>query len=319
MCGIAGFNWPDQRLVKTMMDALRHRGPDDEGFYVDDAVSLGHRRLSIVDLSEMGHQPMVYEHGGRRAIVTFNGEIFNFHEVRAALAGKGYRFRSESDTEIVLASYIEWGSDCVHHFNGMWAFALYDEAEKRLLLSRDRFGEKPLHYRLNDGNLIFASEIKAILAHPVRRRANREIVSDYLYKGEAQGRLESFFEDILMLPPAHNAVFDLRAKRMTLARYYEPRHGRRRVAPDEFRAALKKAVERRLIADNNTRPSQRRLEEKGRAPARNSALERPGPCSLPRDARQARRFDLARRGPEQVQAPAGLRPRLLHNHEADAS
>lgn len=249
MCGIAGFNWPDQRLVKTMMDALRHRGPDDEGFYVDDAVSLGHRRLSIVDLSEMGHQPMVYEHGGRRAIVTFNGEIFNFHEVRAALAGKGYRFRSESDTEIVLASYIEWGSDCVHHFNGMWAFALYDEAESRLLLSRDRFGEKPLHYCLNDGKLIFASEIKAILAHPVRRRANREVVSDYLYKGEAQGRLESFFEDVLMLPPAHNAVFDLRAKRMTLAKYYEPRHSHRRVAPDEFRATLKKAVERRLIAD----------------------------------------------------------------------
>src|SRR5436305_1052857 len=102
--------------------------------------------------------------------------------------------------------------DCVRQFNGMWAFALYDEAARQLFLSRDRFGEKPLHYFLEEGRLIFASEIKAILAHPVRRRANREVVSDYLYKGEAQGRLESFFEDIVMLPPAHNAVFDLRTK-----------------------------------------------------------------------------------------------------------
>jgi asparagine synthase (glutamine-hydrolysing) len=249
MCGIAGFNWPDQRMVKTMMDTLRHRGPDDEGFYVNDEISLGHRRLSIVDLSEMGHQPMVYEHGGRRVMVTFNGEIFNFREIRQALEAKGYRFRTESDTEIILASYIEWGCECVHRFNGMWAFALYDEAASQLFLSRDRFGEKPLHYYLDGGKLIFASEIKAILAHPIRRRANREVVSGYLYKGEAQGRLESFFEDILMLPPAHNAVFNLRTKRLILAEYYEPRRGNRRVTPDEFRATLKKAVERRLVAD----------------------------------------------------------------------
>ena len=176
MCGIAGFNWPDQRMVKTMMDALRHRGPDDEGFHVSGEVSLGHRRLSIVDLSKLGHQPMVYEHGDRRVIVTFNGEIFNYREVRQALEAKGYRFRSESDTEIILASYIEWGFECVHRFNGMWAFALYDEAASQLFLSRDRFGEKPLHYYLESEKLIFASEIKAILAHPIRRRANREYI-----------------------------------------------------------------------------------------------------------------------------------------------
>ena len=157
MCGIAGFNWPDQPMVKTMMDTLRHRGPDDEGFYANDEVSLGHRRLSIVDLSEKGRQPMVYEHGGRRVIVTFNGEIFNYREVRQELETKGYRFRSESDTEIILASYIEWGGDCVLRLNGMWAFALYDEAASELFLSRDRFGEKPLHYYLDGGKLIFAS------------------------------------------------------------------------------------------------------------------------------------------------------------------
>jgi asparagine synthase (glutamine-hydrolysing) len=137
----------------------------------------------------------------------------------------------------------------VHQFNGMWAFALYEEGAGQLFLSRDRFGEKPLHYRLQDGKLIFASEIKAILAHPIRRRANREVVSDYLYKGEAQGRLESFFEDILMLPPAHNAVIELRSGRMTMEKYYEPRRGNGRVQPDEFRATLKAAVERRLVSD----------------------------------------------------------------------
>jgi asparagine synthase (glutamine-hydrolysing) len=249
MCGIVGFNWPDQRMVKSMMDAVRHRGPDDEGHFVNEHVSLGHRRLSIVDLSELGRQPMAYEHRGRRVIVTFNGEIFNYRELRGVLEGKGHRFRSGSDTEIILGSYIEWGLECVHRFNGMWAFAIYEEAARRLMLSRDRFGEKPLHYHFDGRKLIFASEIKAILVHPVRRRANREIVSDYLYKGEANGSLESFFEGICMLPPAHNAVLDLDTGTMSVSKYYGPRQGNRKVRPDEFRATLKKAVERRLIAD----------------------------------------------------------------------
>ena len=249
MCGIAGFSWRDERLVQAMMDTLRHRGPDDEGSYADENVSLGHRRLSIVDLSELGHQPMVYERAGRRVIVTFNGEIFNYRDVRQVLEAKGFAFRSGSDTEVILASYLEWGSECVHQFNGMWAFVVYEPAVRQLFLSRDRFGEKPLHYRLVDGKLIFASEIKAILAHPVPRRANREAVADYLYRAEANGRLDSFFQDIVMLPPAHNAMFDLDARRLVVQKYYEPRRGSRRVAPDEFRATLRKSVERRLIAD----------------------------------------------------------------------
>jgi asparagine synthase (glutamine-hydrolysing) len=249
VCGIAGFTWTDEKLVKAMMDSLRHRGPDDEGFFVNQDVSLGHRRLSIIDLSELGHQPMAYDRDGRRVILTYNGEIFNFREVRAELEAKGYRFRSESDTEIILAAYLEWGPECVTRLNGMWAFALYDETARSLFLSRDRFGEKPLHYHLRDGKLVFASEIKAILEHPLRRRANAQVVSNYLYKGEAQGSLESFFEDVLMLPPAHNAVFDLRARTMRISRYYEPQNGTRRVDPDEFRGALKKAVERRLVSD----------------------------------------------------------------------
>lgn len=249
MCGIAGFNWTDERLVRAMTDSLRHRGPDDEGFFLDGEVSLGHRRLSIIDLSEKGRQPMEYERDGRRAIVTYNGEIFNYREVRRSLESNGYRFRSESDTEVILAAYLEWGPECVHRLNGMWGFALYDVAGGKLLLSRDRFGEKPLHYLLRDGKLIFASEVKAILAHPVPRRANKAVVSNYLYRGEAQGSLESFFDGVLMLPPAHNALFDLREKRLSLTRYYEPRDGSRRVTADDFRAALAKAVERRMVSD----------------------------------------------------------------------
>lgn len=249
MCGIAGFSWPDEVLAKAMADTLRHRGPDADGVFVDDRVSLSHRRLSIVDLSELGRQPMEYERNGRRVVVTFNGEIFNFQEIRRRLQSLGYAFRTATDTEVILASYLEWGADCVTRFNGMWAFAIYEPALRRLLLSRDRFGEKPLHYRLADGRLIFASEIKAILAHPVRRRARADVVSDYLYKAEANGRLESFFEDIVMLPPAHNAVFDLSHGQLSLHRYHEPRRDSRQVSPEEVRAVLQKSVERRMIAD----------------------------------------------------------------------
>ncbi len=249
MCGIAGFTWRDERLIRAMTGVLRHRGPDDEGFHVDGSVSLGHRRLAIIELSGLGHQPMAYTCNGRRAILTFNGEIFNFRAIRRELKAKGYRFDSESDSEVVLASYLEWGSACVQRFNGMWAFALYEPEARTLFLSRDRFGEKPLHYRLLDGGLIFGSEIKAILVHRGRRRADPEAVSNYLYRAEANTNLRSFFDDILMLPPAHNAVFDLGKRHFTADRYYAPRLGNRRVMPDEFRAVLRTCVERRLVAD----------------------------------------------------------------------
>ena len=249
MCGIAGFNWRDERLVKKMADALQHRGPDDEGIFADEGISLGHRRLTILDLSERGHQPMAYEHGGRSAVIVYNGEIYNFREIRQELEGKGYQFRSTSDTEVIPAAYLEWGPGCVARFNGMWAFAIYDIARKQVLLSRDRFGEKPLHYYFKDGKLIFASEIKAILVHPVRRKGNAREISDYLYMGVVNHRLDSFFEDIQMLAPAHNAIFDLRTKQMSFDKYYEPRYGNRRVSSDEFLGVLRKSVQSRLVSD----------------------------------------------------------------------
>ena len=249
MCGIAGFNWRDERLAARMTDSLHHRGPDDDGTFSDEEVSLGHRRLSILDLSKLGRQPMEYHHNGQRIVVTYNGEIYNFREIRQQLEKAGYTFRSSTDTEIIPAAYLEWGAGCVEKFNGMWAFALYDSNKKRLLLSRDRFGEKPLYYRLVSGKLIFASEIKAILVHPIQRRSNSQVLSDYLFKGSANNRLDSFFQDIRMIPPAHNAVFDLRAGSFTLNKYYIPQFGNRHVPRDEFLEVLRKSVERRLVSD----------------------------------------------------------------------
>ena len=147
MCGIAGFNSPNEVVLRKMTRLLQHRGPDDEGFYVDDMVSLGQRRLSVIDTSQKGHQPMRFEH----LVITYNGEIYNFKEIREELKSAGYVFHSETDTEVVLCSYHRWGESCVNRFNGMWAFCIYDSKENILFLSRDRFGIKSLYYYF-DGN-----------------------------------------------------------------------------------------------------------------------------------------------------------------------
>jgi asparagine synthase (glutamine-hydrolysing) len=169
MCGIAGFwNLNGQPVAQVVLerftDSLSHRGPDGNGFYVDSESSLGfgHRRLAILDTSDSGRQPMSY--GDGRYWITFNGEIYNFLELRDELQGHGYRFFTESDTEVVMAAYDKWGADCQLRFNGMWAFALWDRQEKQLFLSRDRFGVKPLMYFYDGRRFAFASEMKAFLA-----------------------------------------------------------------------------------------------------------------------------------------------------------
>lgn len=159
MCGICGFTYRDETLIKRMTDSLRHRGPDDDGVYVGDNISLGHRRLSILDLSEAGHQPMSNEDKTLR--VVHNGEIYNFKEIRKELEQKGYKFKSNSDTEVILHAYAEWGRECLERFRGMFAFALWDEGKKELFIARDRLGVKPLYYMEKGGRLFFASEIKA--------------------------------------------------------------------------------------------------------------------------------------------------------------
>jgi len=163
MCGIFGLVGHIERgLAERCLHTMNHRGPDGFGLWQGEGVTLGHRRLSILDLSENGKQPMSYADG--RYWITFNGEIYNFLEIRAELIAKGHSFRSESDTEVILAAYAQWGADCLLRFNGMWSFAIWDTAERTLFLARDRFGKKPLFYAtLPDGGFAFASEMKALL------------------------------------------------------------------------------------------------------------------------------------------------------------
>ena len=170
MCGICGYmnlngERSSQAVLRKMTDAIAHRGPDGEGYYNDRAVALGHRRLSIIDLSDNGKQPML-SNGGNYAIV-YNGELYNFRELKEELLSLGYHFRSTCDTEVILYSYIEWGKACLDKFNGMFAFAVYDKVKQELFCARDRYGIKPFYYALINSTFIFGSEQKAIYEHPL--------------------------------------------------------------------------------------------------------------------------------------------------------
>jgi asparagine synthase (glutamine-hydrolysing) len=189
-----------------MMGQMRHRGPDDEGMFVDDSVTLGMRRLSIIDLSG-GHQPVFNE--DRTVVVVFNGEIYNFQELRRTLESRGHPFRTGSDTEVIVYAYEEWGEDCVDHFEGMFAFALAETSKStrrgnpRVLLARDRLGIKPLYYTLVDGNLIFASEVRSLLASgQVEPRLSQTALRSYLLFGSVVEPM-TLVEGVYSLPPGH--------------------------------------------------------------------------------------------------------------------
>lgn len=216
MCGITGIwhlsgNPVEKDKIQRFNDSLEHRGPDGFGtsFHLNGALALGHRRLSILDLSEAGKQPMTYAHG--KLTVTFNGEIFNFIELREELKKLGYQFRSDTDTEVVLAAYYHWGKRCFDRFNGMWAMAIWDERTNELLLSRDRFGIKPLYYLYRKGQIFaFASETLAFKSlHGFDRTLNNtrfdSAVRDPII---LEGRGETVFDQIQSLLPGHTAVLN---------------------------------------------------------------------------------------------------------------
>jgi len=183
MCGIAGiFNLNGEPVspvfLRKMTDAIVHRGPDGEGFYIDSFIGLGHRRLAIIDLSPAGHQPMATVSG--QHVISYNGEVYNFQELRAELEALGHQFRSRSDTEVVLHAYEEWDEKCLLKFNGHFAFAIWDKTRQELFLARDRYGTKPLYYTFAGPHFIFASEQKAILTHPaVKREIDLEALLEY--------------------------------------------------------------------------------------------------------------------------------------------
>ncbi len=206
MCGICGFSWADERLLERMKSTIAHRGPDAQGSYVSDGVSLGHLRLSIVDLSESGRQPLTNEDG--TVWITFNGEIYNSPQLRTTLEGKGHRFRGHSDTEVIVHAYEEYGLDVARHLTGMFAFGIWDAPRRRLLLARDRLGIKPLYYTLEGGQLRFASEIKALLADPsVPRSINHQALFD-LTGYEFTPAPDTLFAGIHKLLPGCILVFE---------------------------------------------------------------------------------------------------------------
>lgn len=223
MCGIAGIisktanhNLPG--LIKPMLDVIQHRGPDGEGTYQFNNLILGHRLLSIIDLSENAAQPM---HFNNNLVITFNGEIYNYIEIRAELEQKGFRFNSKSDTEVLLAAYQHWGEACVHHFNGMWAFAILDMQNETVFCSRDRFGIKPFYYYQDEQIFAFASEIKQILEVKPLTAVNRNVLLNYLLAGLEEYSNETFFEGIFKLDPGTNLFYDLKTNSSKFKRFYQ--------------------------------------------------------------------------------------------------
>jgi asparagine synthase (glutamine-hydrolysing) len=256
MCGIAGrYNFfsgaPVQaELLKSMCDFLAHRGPDGEGIYQKNNFGFGHRRLAVIDLTEAAQQPMVRENG--RFVITYNGEIYNFQELRRNLETLGHRFYSQSDTEVVLASYQEYGTKCVEYLRGMFAFGIWDEGEKRLFLARDRVGKKPLYYWIDQDGISFASEPKAFLADSnFKSEVNIEAISHYLTYQYVPSPW-SAFQGVQKLPPAH--VLIVQKEQINIERYWKLSYsttfsGSFEDAQQELLAKLKEATRLRLISD----------------------------------------------------------------------
>lgn len=233
-----------------MCDLLRHRGPDGEGTWVEGPVGLGHRRLAIIDLSPAGAQPMQSVDG--RAVIAFNGEIYNFIELRQRLEARGHAFRSHTDTEVILAAYIEYGDDCVDHLVGMFAFAIWDRPRRRCLIARDRVGKKPLFYRLDADGLAFASEVRAFFGEQsFTPSVNRQAIADYLAY-QYVPTPASAFDGVMKLPPGHVLTIDDGA--LSVRRYWQLSYDQKlSISDDEaveaVHQAIETAVKDRLVSD----------------------------------------------------------------------
>lgn len=256
MCGIAGIvNFTGRPVehgqIKAMTDVLSHRGPDGEGQFLDGALGLGHRRLAILDLTEAGHQPM--QSTDHRYILTYNGEIYNFKELRQELEKLGHKFTSHTDTEVVLQAFAAWGRDCVLKFNGMFAFAIWDKQEQQLFIARDRYGIKPFYYHKTDRNFVFASEVKAFEASGLyHHELDKEGLVEYLTFQNFFTH-HTLFKDIHMLMPGHYAVLDRQGK-MTTQKYWDFDFSKKIIASkeeliEETDRLFQQAVKRQLVSD----------------------------------------------------------------------
>lgn len=262
MCGIAGIvSLCDKNIssstITLMTDAIAHRGPDGEGFWMDanSQISLGHKRLSIIDLSNAASQPMHY---GERYSIVFNGEIYNYIELKEKLILSGFRFNSESDTEVLLALYSQKGPDCLKDLDGMFAFAVWDSLNKTLFCARDRFGEKPFYYSIHDGYLYFGSEMKALWAAGVPKIVNQEMLYYYLEYSQIHHPYDksiTFYNNIFKLPPSHFFILHNKVGNITLQQYWSLENLQinppksENEAKAEFLNLLQTSVGRRLRSD----------------------------------------------------------------------
>ncbi|HLG35625.1 MAG TPA: asparagine synthase (glutamine-hydrolyzing), partial [Bacteroidia bacterium] len=261
MCGIAGIlsfsNRAEERMVRKMTDTLHHRGPDGEGVWMNGSaqICLGHRRLSIIDLSDSGRQPMHFADG--RYTITYNGEIYNYVELKEELKKKGCRFVSTSDTEVLLALYDFKKEQCLAELDGMFAFAIWDEKEKTLFCARDRFGEKPFYYHINENYFAFASEMKALFATDMEKTPGRKKIYDYLLYSaleDSADRSSTFYENIIQLEASHYLLVSA-DKTFVKKRYWDIDINVRdhditeKDAAAKFRELLTLSVRRRLRSD----------------------------------------------------------------------
>ncbi len=267
MCGIAGFTGNNIPKIKNIISKISHRGPDSLGYFADKKVTLGHARLSIIDLSEAGFQPMYYTQkqgafsekfntqniGNEEFAIVLNGEIYNFKEIKKQLSEKGLNFTTKSDTEVILAAYSYWGQDCVQHFNGMWAFAIYDFKTQEIFLSRDRFGQKPLYYSTENEQLIFGSTLKVFFEYGTEKKIDKESLNHFMIFGMMPTK-KSIISGIKKLPPAHNLLYSLSENKIkSLTNYYKTVFTEKKITKNEAQKELlnllKKSIKRRLIAD----------------------------------------------------------------------
>lgn len=251
ICGIVNFNSESnsENEVRQMMDTIKHRGPDDEGVYNNNGVSLGFVRLSIIDLSKDGHQPMIS--ADERHVIIFNGEIYNYIENRLTLESKGYVFRTKSDTEVLLNMFIEYGDACLDYLNGMFAFVIYDRKEKNIFGARDRFGIKPFYYAFINGEFIFASEIKAIRKIiQIPLSVNEDALFNYFVFNRTDYNEKTFYNEINKLPHGHSFSFN-KEKGLKFRRWYNLRERVEHpfASVDEFKETFLSSIDLRLRSD----------------------------------------------------------------------
>ena len=256
MCGICGIvrltENAKESEIRAMMDAVTHRGPDGGNCMLFGRLGLGHRRLSILDLSEIAFQPMRYLD---RYTITYNGEVYNYIELRAELSPLGYTFATDSDTEVLLAAYDHWGEDCVNHFNGMWGFCIYDEQAQTLFCSRDRFGVKPFYYSTREEYFAFGSEIKQLLLlEDAPHAADRDALTAFLVAAQLDYSDRTMFKDIRQLEPGTNLVYNLNTNAFRVSRWYDlmripTKHAPFSESVTAFRERFFDAVRLRLRSD----------------------------------------------------------------------